>query len=173
MLTVLYILCFPNGKHYVGITDQSVSARLRQHRRSRLPVGHAIRHFWPSVAAQVLACGTRPEMAELERFLISDRKTQVDQQGYNVTEGGDGTTSEDARKMWLDPRIRQNRIAGMRGKVRPVRFCSPLRKLSRAQVAEVRERLRRGERQSEIARRFDVVPAVICNIKKGRTYAHP
>lgn len=48
----------------------------------------------------------------------------------------------------------------------------PLAKLRAGDVIAIRRRRGEGERSSDLAREFDVTPATICDITKGRSWTH-
>jgi len=113
MGAVLYILCFPNGKLYVGITTKTAEQRFRGHCRSRSRVGKAIRKYSPAdCRLVVLGRGLSwSEACELEQYYIKTLETRVEQNGYNQTDGGDGVQGlvqserqrKAARNLWRDP----------------------------------------------------------------------
>jgi len=88
----LYILCFPNGKLYVGITRQRVERRFQRHKRSTAPVGCALFKYGPENVRIVVLHRDRPwaEACELERFYIQEFGTRIEAGGYNLTDGGEG-----------------------------------------------------------------------------------
>jgi group I intron endonuclease len=89
----VYVLHFPNGKRYVGIS-KNVTRRLKWHGERQSLVGNAIRkHGRPEV--QVLIECSTVDAKEIERRLISLWQTQAPR-GYNITAGGDGLLSPTA-----------------------------------------------------------------------------
>ena len=89
----LYVICFPNGKLYVGRTSLTADERFRQHCWSRQPVGTAIRKYGREncVVAVLHHDLSWVEAGVLEQFYISEFATRVRENGYNVTAGGEGT----------------------------------------------------------------------------------
>jgi group I intron endonuclease len=89
----LYIIGFPNGKLYVGITTGTVEGRFRRHCQSAKVVGRAIRkHGSESCRLIVLHRGLSwKEAGNLERWYIRELETGIKQNGYNVAGGGGGT----------------------------------------------------------------------------------
>ena len=92
---LLYLLEFPCGKSYVGITSSTLKARLKGHvsateRGSKLAVHCAIRKYGlSSVTTKVLAVGTYDFVKQLEVSAIRVFST-LSPNGYNLTIGGDG-----------------------------------------------------------------------------------
>lgn len=91
----LYVLAFPNGKSYVGITNETVAERYGRHfvnaylDDSQCAVHRAMRkHGVPRVVP--IMCGSVAEMKQHEVELIELLNTLVPR-GYNMTKGGDGT----------------------------------------------------------------------------------
>jgi hypothetical protein len=96
-----------SGGDYVGMTQMLMRDRLRFHRRAKSFIGCAIRKYGePTVL--FLGFGTRVEMAAQERREIANRKPR-----YNLTEGGDGFSSEEMRQFWEDPRFQTKAKVGM------------------------------------------------------------
>ena len=90
-LFYLYCLDFPNGKKYVGLSNDPVK-RLRLHRffarEGRLPVNAAFRkHGAPQL--RILCVGDRTYIAELEIKAIAAFRTREQEFGYNVSLGGE------------------------------------------------------------------------------------
>lgn len=90
---LLYIIGFPNGRLYVGITTETPTRRFRRHCRSYEKVGQAIRKHGPeNCRLMVLHQGLSwQEAGNLERWYIQELETKVGQNGYNVTDGGGGS----------------------------------------------------------------------------------
>ena len=106
---VVYLLRFPNGKIYVGKTDETALARFKGHvRKSKnptTPVHKAIKSFGPeSVELGVLAGPLPPaELLEAEKQFIKQLRSQNPSIGYNLLEGGQGYTTEYLVEKWKDP----------------------------------------------------------------------
>ncbi len=90
----LYVLAFPNGKSYVGITCEAVARRYERHfvnaflNGSRCALHRAMRkHGVPRVVP--IMEGSIEEMKEHEVALIAHLGTLAPN-GYNMTKGGDG-----------------------------------------------------------------------------------
>lgn len=112
-ITKLYCLTFPEGKQYIGITCLSMKARLSHHVRSKRGiVVHAIKKYGlPAIS--VLAVGQRDYISELERRAIIKYRTLVPN-GYNLTKGGDGFSSQDMKERWSDPAFREKTTKAMK-----------------------------------------------------------
>lgn len=101
----LYRLQFPNGKIYLGISC-APAKRFSQHARrtitgSRLPVHCAFRKYGAeNVLLELLCCGERKYIADLEVKMIAALLSQDRRYGYNVTPGGDLSpmTSKEVRE---------------------------------------------------------------------------
>lgn len=87
-----------NGKSYIGITRKTLSERMNGHKsgasgtRSNAAFHRAIRKYgWDSFVWSTLReCSTAEELKSAERELIALYGTN--KTGYNMTEGGDGTS---------------------------------------------------------------------------------
>lgn len=90
---LLYIIGFPNGRLYVGVTTEALARRFGRHCRSREKVGQAIRKQGPeNCRLMVLHRGLSWEEAgDLERWYIQELETRINQNGYNVAGGGGGS----------------------------------------------------------------------------------
>lgn len=104
-MTVLYLLTFPNGKRYVGITDGIVRQRIACHKRAKSVVGAALR-LYGDPKVELLAKGSRKRMAALERRTIAKLKTRLPA-GYNVAEGGEGFSRDQIKALWADGDTRE------------------------------------------------------------------
>lgn len=104
---ILYILTFPNGKVYVGITTESLERRVRRHvlyarANKAYALSAAIRKYGENsfLAEHFASASSWEDLLLLERQVISQCNS-VCPYGYNMTGGGDGsfgiTPSEDKR----------------------------------------------------------------------------
>ena len=90
----LYVLVFPHGKIYVGMSAKP-KQRWNSHARSArqgsaLPVHAAIRRYgWGAVEKRIIAIGSRDYIADLEIKAIEAFGTRKRTRGYNVSMGGD------------------------------------------------------------------------------------
>lgn len=87
-----------NGKVYVGITNQTFKVRWYKHcsdslRGSEFPLHNAIRKYGvDNFTIELLEiCDTLEQLKEREKFWIIELQSKVDKNGYNLTDGGDGT----------------------------------------------------------------------------------
>lgn len=149
----VYVIGFPSGKVYVGITYKTAQQRFEQHLCNArgggsYAVHHAIRKYGKGVRLIILAQGVPwAEAKELEMWWIS-RLGTFGPGGYNLTGGGEGmvgyvptdetrakstpaaraAAGEKARKRWQDPAARV--AAAERGRKQ---FSNPV---ARATAAE-------------------------------------
>ena len=105
MITYLYQLLFPNGKRYIGLSNNP-NKRWRDHRNNAnkkiaLPVCYAINKYgWENVKPSIIAVGNRKYIAEMEIAAIELYDTRNN--GYNVSFGGEISPSlnpETAKKI--------------------------------------------------------------------------
>ena len=93
---IAYKLTFNNGKVYIGITRESLSARVRRHianARAGKPyaLSSAIRkHGEDSFSSEVIGRGTWEELKSIEVAAIAFHNA-LGNGGYNMTGGGEGT----------------------------------------------------------------------------------
>ena len=91
---VVYLLTFPNGKKYVGITN-NFERRMRQHKHSATtsivtPLYAAIRKYgFDSITSTIVHRGSRSSAAHIEIATIRVMNLRDRQYGYNLTRGGD------------------------------------------------------------------------------------
>jgi group I intron endonuclease len=93
---VVYLISFPNGKYYVGITTTSFEERKRSHishrNTSNLAVHQALKTFFGQETWKVIAKGDSwEELTKLEVKLIEKYQSYIFKNGYNLTLGGGGT----------------------------------------------------------------------------------
>jgi hypothetical protein len=94
-LYYLYVILFPNGKRYFGITyDPRV--RYLEHLkcargiRSKAPVHEAIRKYGVAGALfKVLVTGRKDYISQLEVLAIAEFDSLAGRNGYNISPGGD------------------------------------------------------------------------------------
>lgn len=93
----LYMLTFPNGKRYAGITND-FKVRMAVHKRgsrnaskSSQPMLHSAiaKYGWDAIHKRVLVIGDRPYIADLEIRIIAAFDLTNKSFGYNVSYGGD------------------------------------------------------------------------------------
>lgn len=91
----VYLVTFPNGKQYVGITTATMEVRKSEHKsRARhgrsFAIHAALNKYVNQEIWEVLKiCDSYEEAKELEKKYIKDLKT-MSPNGYNLTQGGDG-----------------------------------------------------------------------------------
>lgn len=92
MATQLYVIEFPHGKRYFGITSRTLAARWQGHKdltaRSRRPLYAALRKY-PEAIIRTLVVGERSYILALEIAAIQQFQTRDPRHGYNVSRGGD------------------------------------------------------------------------------------
>jgi group I intron endonuclease len=108
----IYKIEFPNGKHYIGLTD-SLERRKKEHNNSTKKgdtklVYNALRKYNMIDAFELIEIDTADTLVELcekEKKYIKDYNSHyIDGYGYNMTYGGEGTngyifTEQDKQKM--------------------------------------------------------------------------
>lgn len=91
----VYIHISPSNKHYVGITSQKPEKRWRNGRGYKYNTyfTNAINKYgWNNFQHEVIASNlTEDEAKNFEKILIRELKSNNEEYGYNLTEGGDGT----------------------------------------------------------------------------------
>lgn len=92
MRGVLYKMTFPNGKVYVGITND-FARRMRAHKSASLkyqqPVCRAIaKHGWSNISREIIVIGPYHYIRQLESSAIVIFNARIPD-GYNVGEGGE------------------------------------------------------------------------------------
>lgn len=101
---IVYLLTFPNGKKYVGLTKQGTDVRWKDHccraknknfEGYTYPLYRAIRRDGAeNVKVETLhRCKTFDRMCELEIFEVKNQNSHINNScGYNLSEGGRGCT---------------------------------------------------------------------------------
>jgi len=95
----LYVLLFPNGKRYFGISYRPVK-RFAEHLQvaengNKLPLYKAIRRYGAAnVVMKVLVVGKLDYIRALETVAIAHFRSLKNQNGYNVSLGGDTSPAE-------------------------------------------------------------------------------
>lgn len=116
MRGLLYKLTFPDGKIYIGITND-FSRRMRAHKGASLrnthPVCRAIAKFgWDNVNKETLVVGEYHYVRKLESSAILAFNSRVPD-GYNVSQGGEFAPS-------LAPEVRAKIAKANTGKITPI-----------------------------------------------------
>ena len=93
---IVYLISFPNKKYYVGITSTSFEERKRNHlshaNTSNLAVHNAIVKYGKKVKWEVVdQADNWDDLTDLEIRYIKEYNSYIDDNGYNLTKGGDGT----------------------------------------------------------------------------------
>ncbi len=93
---IVYLISFPNKKYYVGITSTSFEERKRNHlshaNTSNLAVHNAIVKYGKNVKWEVIdQADNWDDLTDLEIRYIKEYNSYIDDNGYNLTKGGDGT----------------------------------------------------------------------------------
>lgn len=90
---LLYVIEFPNGKRYFGITDRPLHSRWLNHladsrRGTNRPVCRALKRY-PDAKIRALVVGDRDYIHALEQRAIAAYGTTDRQFGYNFGAGGE------------------------------------------------------------------------------------
>lgn len=92
----LYKATFPNRKVYIGITSQTLKARIQQHKWKRaaslkLPMYRALKKYKDSVVWETILTFDKKEHAiAAEISFIDFYNSTTPDKGYNLTRGGQG-----------------------------------------------------------------------------------
>lgn len=104
MLSGIYKINFPNGKSYIGLSN-NIQARIAEHNRDAknpvLPVHKAIKKYYGQIELnknveilEIINPSQRDLMQEREKYWINYYHTFLDKtKGYNLTPGGDGASN--------------------------------------------------------------------------------
>ena len=102
---VIYLLTNKvNSMKYVGKTTKKLKVRLKGHRYNKTTyIGHAIHaHGWENFTVEIIEeCPTEAELNEREMYWIKTLNTKAPN-GYNLTDGGEGTTGRKCSEKALD-----------------------------------------------------------------------
>ena len=104
----------PNGKIYIGITQQKPESRWQKDGSGYKNAGrfrYAIRKYgWDNIQHEILAAGLSYELASAaERKLIKRYDSRNPEKGYNVKPGGESETGWELSKAARD-KIRQSKL---------------------------------------------------------------
>ena len=96
MAAKIYLICKDGEPKYVGFTKRSLEQRWREHCRMKVdcPLHYAIRKYGKEAfTIELVAEYIDEQMTKnlFEGFWIEHLQTHVDDGGYNLTYGGDGT----------------------------------------------------------------------------------
>ena len=122
----IYKICFPNDKHYIGLTTTSLEQRRREHRRcamsgSKTMLYNALRKHDMVNNFEIIEIDTAESLEELKAKEIQhiEEYKSFYLNGYNMTKGGDGVNgyictdevrkklSENTKKQFEDPEARR------------------------------------------------------------------
>jgi hypothetical protein len=94
----IYLLTFPNKKHYVGQTKRSFERRMSEHysnseakhrKKYKGVLYNAIRHYeWNNIKKEIICYCEESELNDLEVHYIK-KYNSLHPNGYNLTTGGD------------------------------------------------------------------------------------
>lgn len=94
-LSGVYKINFPNGKSYIGISN-NIKRRTKEHlansKKGTLPINRAI-HTYGLTNFELLeniSSQNREQMREREKYWIHFFETTNKEKGYNISQGGDG-----------------------------------------------------------------------------------
>ena len=151
---IIYMYVFPNGKRYIGKTQNSLSRR-QGHQWNRYKncqlLWRAIQKYGTeNIKTEILFEGvlTDEEASEKERFFIAQFKTNANryrnpQYGYNLTDGGDGLVG------WHPTEERYKQMMEQLEKANEVRLKQGVSEESRKKMSESHKGLRTGYKMPE------------------------
>ena len=131
---IIYILIFPNGKVYVGQTDD-FDRRMNQHKNYsfnknqneyNMLIGRAIRKYgWNTVKKEIICTVPEEFVDELETKMIAEYKSADKRFGYNILEIGGSRKgfkhSEETKEKLRIKNLRENNpMFGMCGEKNPM-----------------------------------------------------
>ena len=150
----IYKINFPNGKCYIGLSN-NIRRRMQDHnqeatRKDRLniPLNNALIKYGLIEEFEVLEFidpNDRKKLSERERYWISYYKSNKREYGYNVTEGGEGTS---------------------------IKGCdNPHASLNEKELKEIIDLLKNSNKSmKKIAELYNVNSNTIININHGKSY---
>lgn len=149
----IYKINFPNGKSYIGLTN-NIKRRIREHfsdSRNNMACHKALIKYFSSYLDIEFEILERIEeenyqlLSELEKKWINYFKTSDKNYGYNLTEGG----------------------------IQLLETKNPFSKFSEEDLMLIRKRLMDGNSNINIAKDFNVHPDTISHINTGKKYFDP
>lgn len=94
-LSGIYKLNFPNGKSYIGLSN-NIKRRMKEHKESKLnlPISRAISKYGIDEfeLLETIPSDDRERLQEREKYWIAFYDTTNRDKGYNLTIGGDGAS---------------------------------------------------------------------------------
>jgi hypothetical protein len=97
----IYKIVFPNGKHYIGLTTTSLEQRQNEHKKTAEKgdmrcLYNALRKYEMVDTFELIEIDTADTLEELcekeIRYIIEYNSYYMNENGYNMTYGGEGTT---------------------------------------------------------------------------------
>jgi group I intron endonuclease len=193
----VYLIIGPRQKLYVGVTSQSVSKRLRQHKfQARSGVDtylyNAIRKHGEDQfdAIRIDTASTEEQAYELEKEWIQ-RLGTYEGRGYNMTKGGDRGPRREGKSHTEETRQKMSESTKVKGEDNPMYGRShseetrrkisessrgennPRSKLSRRDVSEVKWLALHSDLiQKEIGKKYDVPQSTVSYIKNERRWSN-
>lgn len=186
----MYLLTFPSGKRYVGITSASAQERFARHvtfaaAGKRLCAVHQaiLKYGAQAVVVETLARAPWCDLVKMERDAIARLRTKFPH-GYNLTDGGEGTLGSvrspesrermSAIKKAAGVKLSQDHIAKLKGiNATRVRSVEERAKLS----ASLKGRIRSAEHSANLGRANKgrtlsaEARAKLSAINKGKTFS--
>lgn len=151
IISGVYKITFPNGKNYIGISN-NIIRRMNEHNndfRNNLPIERAIQKYG-KITEFVLLESIPPEdrdyMRIREQYWIAKYKSTNKNFGYNISEGGDGADQGS-----------KNHEA----------------KFTEEQIQKIYNELRQQELTlTDLAKKYKVHLSTMSSINNGKTYFH-
>ena len=108
-----------NNKCYIGVTCQKPEYRWKRNGTGYIECPYfynaILKHGWHRFEHLILFTHmTQQEAFALEKHQISELKTNNTDFGYNISNGGDGLSSEEAKQLWMQNDFRNNAVEKMR-----------------------------------------------------------
>jgi predicted GIY-YIG superfamily endonuclease len=82
---IVYRIVFPNDKHYIGVTSQTIEKRLAQHRCAKTAIGNALRKH-SEFKVETVTTGSSAKCYAVEEMLANYNRAV----SYNIALGGGG-----------------------------------------------------------------------------------
>lgn len=148
----IYKINFPNGKSYIGLSN-NIKRRIGEHFRkdSLFPCHKAIKKYFSSVdeidfdILEEIEIEDYTILSQKEQYWINYFGTNNKEKGYNLTEGG---------------------IALLSTK-------NPFAKFNEEEINQIYELLQKGYSNVKISSKFHCYPDTIGHINTGKTYYNP
>ena len=92
---IIYMINFPNGKSYIGLTGVGIKKRMQEHLKkarngSNYAIHRAIRKYKNCYELFVLKEGLSQEKAKDKEMVFISLYETHGNKGYNLTQGGEG-----------------------------------------------------------------------------------